>query len=49
MLEVKNKQDIIMSRKNKDDFKHATNCYICGDHFTPKNYKVRDHCHRIRF
>ena len=26
-------------------YKHSTKCHICYKSFTPKNLKVRDHCH----
>ena len=49
MSELENNQGIIMSRKDKEDWKTATNCYTCGGgNFTEtsRTCKVRDHCHR---
>ena len=51
MLENK---EIDMTDEDKEDFKHATHCFICGDAFkssyhskkeADKYKKVRDHCH----
>ena len=56
--EVKEKmgenEKIDMTDEDKEDFKHAKNCFICGDKFrmnyknakeAEKYRKVRDHCH----
>ena len=56
--EVKEKmgenENIDMTDEDKEDFKHAKNCFICGEKFrmnyknakeAEKYRKVRDHCH----
>ena len=36
---------LVMTEKNKIDYKTATKCWICEQETTKNNPKVRDHCH----
>ena len=36
---------LIMTKKNKRDFKKATKCYICDKPYNNNDIRVRDHCH----
>ena len=38
-------EDMIMRRIDKEDFKTATKCHICGKKYTGGEIRVRDHCH----
>ena len=38
-------QPMVLTDKEENDFKLATECHICKRAFTKQNYKVRDHCH----
>ena len=51
---MKENKEIDMTNEDKEDFKKATHCFICGDKFkssyktekeAEKYKKVRDHCH----
>jgi len=45
MKRFKKNTDIIMTQTQIKDYNQATTCYICDGKYTPKNRKVRDHCH----
>ena len=36
-----------MTENEENDFKKATQCYICNKNYTEKDIRVRDHCHII--
>ena len=36
---------MIFSQENREAFKAAKTCWICGEDFEPLEKKVRDHCH----
>jgi len=36
---------MIMTEKDKLDFKKSTKCWICEKYFIGDDKKVRDHCH----
>ncbi|CAF2099008.1 unnamed protein product, partial [Rotaria magnacalcarata] len=38
-------EDMIMSEKDKLNYKNAEICFVCEKPFTKENYKVRDHNH----
>ena len=38
-------QPMVLTDKEENDFKLATECHICKRAFTEQNNKVRDHCH----
>ncbi len=43
---MKENQEMIMTGEDKDNFYHATNCWVSGECFNDKKDKVRDHDHR---
>ena len=38
-------KELAMTKKDKEDFKNCTKCWICGNDYIDNNVKVRDHCH----
>ena len=34
-----------MTKKNNEDFKNSTKCWICDNDYFDNDVKVRDHCH----
>jgi hypothetical protein len=41
----KTNKPIVMTVENEKNFKNADNCYMCNNHFSEDNQKVRDHDH----
>ena len=41
----KNYKPMELTIKDEKDYQKASQCYLCNTVFTPKDYKVRDHCH----
>jgi hypothetical protein len=44
--ELRENQEMVLTREDKINFKDAETCYLCEGEFTEKNWKVRDHDHR---
>ena len=38
----------VMTRKDNEDFKNSTKCWICDNTYVDGDVKVRDHCHITR-
>ena len=38
----------MITKKDVEDFKNSTKCWICNNICTKSNVKVRDHCHITR-
>ena len=39
------KKEYLMAKKDNEDFKNSTKCWICDDDYIDDNVKVRDHCY----
>ena len=37
--------ELLMTKKNKEDFENSTKCWICDTAYFDGDVKVRDHCH----
>lgn len=44
-LEALHKTPLPMTHVDEAAFKAATTCHICGQSYSEKDVKVRDHCH----
>ena len=40
-------KELVMTKKNNEDFEHSTKCWIFDNDYIDSNVKVRDHCHII--
>ena len=40
-----NPKEMILTKEDEINFRNASKCYLCGNEFNHKNYKVRDHNH----
>ena len=38
-------KELVMTKKNNEDFKNSTKCWICDYDYVDGNIKVTDHCH----
>ena len=38
-------KDPVMTKKDNDDFKNSTKCWICDNMYVDGDVKVRSHCH----
>ena len=38
-------KDPVMTKKDHDDFKNSTKCWICDNMYVDGDVKVRGHCH----
>ena len=38
-------KDPVMTKKDNDDFKNSTKCWICDNMYVDGDVKVRGHCH----
>ena len=38
-------KDLLMTKKNKENFKNCTKCWICDNDYVGNDVKVRDHSH----
>ena len=36
---------LVMTKKDNEDFKNSTKCWICNDNYVEDDVKVRDPCH----
>ena len=45
MEKLEQYEEMKLTDQNKTDFAKATDCYLCHNHFTDNNPKVRDHDH----
>ena len=41
-------KELMMTRKDNEDFKNSTKCWICDNTYVDGDVKVRDHCHITR-
>ena len=41
------KKDLVMTKKDKKDFKNSTKCQICDNTYVDGDVEGRDHCHVI--
>ena len=39
------KKELLMAKKDKEDFGNSTKCWICDNDYIDNDVKVRDHCH----
>ena len=38
-------KELVMTKKDNEDFKNSTKCWICDYDYVDGDVKVRDHCH----
>ena len=38
-------KELVMIKKDNDNFQNSTKCWICDNHYINGDVKVRDHCH----
>ena len=38
-------KDLVMTKRDKEDFKNSSKCWICDNRYIDTDAKVRDHCH----
>ena len=38
-------KDLLMTKKENEDFENLTKCWICGNDYIDGDVKVRNHCH----
>ena len=38
-------KELVMTKKDNEDFKNSTKCWTCNNIYVNGNLKVRDHCH----
>ena len=38
-------KELVIAKKDNEDFKNFTKCWSCDDEYTDRDVKVRDHCH----
>ena len=38
-------KELVMSKKDNEDFESSTKCWICYNVYIENDVKVRDHCH----
>ena len=38
-------QTMNLTSMEEEEFKAASECYICQNYFTEKDFRVRNHCH----
>ena len=38
-------KELVMTKKDNEDFKNSTKCWICNDNYVEDDVKVRDPCH----
>ena len=38
-------KELVMTKKDNEDVKNSTKCWICGDDYVYNDVKVRYHCH----
>ena len=38
----------VMNKKDNEDFKNSTKCWICDNDYIDNDVKLRDHCHITR-
>ena len=41
-------KELVMTKKNNEDFENFTKCWICDHACVEGDVKVRDHCHMTR-
>ena len=41
-------KELVMTKKEIEDFKNSTKCWICDNDYIDTDVKVRDHCHITR-
>ena len=39
------KKELVMAKKDNEDFENSTKCCICDNDYIDNDVKVRDHCH----
>ena len=37
--------ELVITKKDNEDFKNSTKCWICDNGFVDNDVKVRNHCH----
>ena len=38
-------KELVMTKKDNEDFKNSNKCWICANTYVDGDVKVRDHCH----
>ena len=38
-------KELVITKKDNEDFKNSTKCWICDNGFVDNDVKVRNHCH----
>ena len=38
-------KELVMTKRDNENFKNPTNCWICDNDYVDNNVKIRDHCH----
>ena len=38
-------KELLMTKKDNEDFEHSTKCWICDNHYIDGHVKVIDHCY----
>ena len=38
-------KELMMTKKDNEDFKYSTICWICENDYFNNDVKVKDHCH----
>ena len=41
-------KEIVMTKKDNEDFKNSARCWICDNDYVDDDIKVRNHCHITR-
>ena len=41
-------KELVMTRKDNEDFKNSAKCWICDNTYVDGDVKVKDHCHITR-
>ena len=48
MIKKNFNKELVMTKKDHEDFENSTKCWICDNNYTDNDVKVRDHCHITR-
>ena len=38
-------KELVMTKKDNEDFKNSTKCWICNNDYGDNDVKVQDHCY----
>ena len=41
-------KELVINKKDDEDFKNSTKCWICENDYVGGDIKLRDHCHIIQ-